>query len=213
MNTNEQRPDETSKGKGGAPGPSPTAGGVPPVPGATDDKPAATPAEASAPGDEQTIAALKEQVAALEDRVRRQQADFINETRRIQRQADERVKYAAQPVVEDILGVADALHGAIEGLKDTEHEKRVAEGLHAVERQLLDGLAGHGVARIDAAGKPFDPAFHQAVLEVDSPAAERTVVQVLRPGFTLHGRVVRPAHVIVSRPAPTAAGGAGKPGK
>jgi molecular chaperone GrpE len=48
--------------------------------------------------------------------------------------------------------------------------------------------------------KPFDPAFHEAVMEMESPAAERTVLQVTRPGFTLHGRVVRPAHVVVSRP-------------
>ena len=125
--------------------------------------------------------------------------------RRIQRQADERVRYAAQPVVEDLLGVVDALHGAIEGLKDSEHERRVAEGLRLVERQLLDGLARHGVARIEAVGKPFDPTVHEAVLEMPGPAAERTVLQVVRPGFTLHGRVVRPAHVIVSKPAAPAA--------
>lgn len=150
---------------------------------------------------------LKATIASLEDRVRRQQAEFMNDMRRVQRQSDERVRFAAQPVVEDILGVADALHGAIDGLRDSEHERRVAEGLLAVERQLLDGLARHGVSRIDAVGKPFDPSFHQAVLEMESPAAERTVLQVVRPGFLLHGRVVRPAHVIVSRPP------AGPPGK
>src|SRR5262249_24242732 len=150
---------------------------------------------------------LKATIANLEDRLRRQQADFVNDLRRVQRQADERVRYAAQPVVEDILGVADALHGAIEGLKDSEHEKRVAEALLMVDRQPLDGLSRHGVQRIDAAGKPFDPAFHQAILEVESPAKERVVLQVVRPGFTLHGRVVRPAHVIVSKPA---GGGASK---
>ena len=189
-----------------------------------DDADAAKPAQDDAPppakegaapaSDADTVAALRAQVAALEDRVRRQQADFLNDVRRVQRQADERVKFAAQPVVEDILGVADALHGAIEGLKDSEHERRVADGLHAVERNLLDGLARHGVARIDAAGKPFDPAFHHAILQVDSPSPEGTVVQVVRPGFTLHGRVVRPVDVIVSRgaaagakaPKPDAAG-------
>ena len=145
------------------------------------------------------VAALEAKVAALEDRLQRQQADFLNDVRRIQRMSDERAKYAVQPVVEGLLGVADALHGAIEGLSDSEHEKRVAEGLRMVERELLDVLGRHGVQRIDAMNKPFDPAVHQAVMEVDSPSPERTVLQVTRPGFTLHGRVVRPAHVVVAK--------------
>ena len=119
--------------------------------------------------------------------------------------------FAVQPVVSDLLGVADALHGAIEGLKDSEHERRVAEGLKLVERELTEVLGRHGVARIDALGKPFDTALHEAILEIESDAPERTVVQVTRPGFTLHGRVVRPAAVIVSKakakevPPPSAA--------
>jgi molecular chaperone GrpE len=143
--------------------------------------------------------ALRAQVAALEDRVRRQQAEFVNDVRRIQRQADARLRYASEPVVRDLLGVVDALHAAVEGLRETEHEKRVAEGLGHVERQLIDALARHGVARIDALGKPFDPAVHEAVMETEAPGPARTVLQVTRPGFTLHGRVVRPASVIVSK--------------
>jgi molecular chaperone GrpE len=146
------------------------------------------------------VAELRAKVASLEDRLRRQQADFLNDVRRLQRAADERVKYAVQPVVEGLLGVADALHGAIDGLSDSEHEKRVAEGLRLVEKELLEVLGRHGVARIDAMNKPFDPAVHEAVMEMESPAAERTVLQVTRPGFTLHGRVVRPAHVVVAKP-------------
>jgi molecular chaperone GrpE len=145
------------------------------------------------------VAELEAKVAALEDRLRRQQADFLNDVRRIQRLSDERARFAVQPVVEDLLGVADALHGAIEGLSDSEHEKRVGEGLRMVERELLDVLGRHGVARIDAMNKPFDPAVHEAVMEMDGPSPERTVLQVTRPGFTLHGRVVRPAHVVVSK--------------
>lgn len=179
---------------------------APPAPEAAAAPGSGAPADAAAPAEPTAeLAAARQALAVAEDRLRRQQAEFVNDVRRIQRQADERVRYAAQPVVEDILGVVDALHGAIEGLKDSEHERRVAEGLRLVERQLLDGLSRHGVARIDAAGKPFDPAVHEAVLEMPSPAAERTVLQVVRPGFTLHGRVVRPAHVIVSKPAAPAA--------
>jgi molecular chaperone GrpE len=190
----------------------PTAPDTPPPPPGEDEAPVPTQDGATAvpapdaPESDATEAA-RAQVTALEDRLRRQQADFLNDVRRIQRQADERVRFAVQPVVTDLLGVADALHGAVEGLKDSEHERRVAEGLRLVERQLLEALSRHGVARIEALHKPFDPAFHEAVMEVEGDGEGRTVVQVTRPGFTLHGRVVRPASVVVSRPKPPAAGG------
>lgn len=197
MTSPDETPGPSAPGAGPTPGEGPAAGA-----GAAGGPPpdAATPPPA---GDD--LAALRATVASLEDRLRRTQAEFVNDLRRVQRQADERVRYAAQPVVEDVLGVADALHRAVEGLKDTEHERRVADGLKMVERQLIDGLARHGVARIDAVGKPFDPAQHEAILEVESPAAARTVLQVVRPGFTLHGRLVRAAHVIVSKPAASSA--------
>ena len=172
----------------------------------SDSGPAVAPvAEASAPPvstPESELAVAKATIAALEDRIRRQQAEFVNDMRRIQRQADERVKFAVQPLVSELLGVIDALHGAIEGLKDGEHEKRVAEGLRLVEKELFEVLGRQGVARIDAIGKPFDPAVHEAVVQIDSPGPPNTVLQVTRPGFTLNGRLVRAAHVIVSKGEP-----------
>ena len=161
-----------------------------------------TPASGAVSAAEAELAALKATVASLEAKIVHQQAEFLNDMRRIQRQAEERVKFAAQPVVEDVLGVADALHGAIEGLRDSEHEQRVAEGLRNVERQLVDALSKHGIQRVDALGKTFDPALHQAVVEIESPSPARTVLQVVRPGFLLHGRLVRPAHVVVSKGKP-----------
>lgn len=175
---------------------------APPSPADAGPAPAAAPpaaAPAAREGPESELAAAKALVATLEDRIRRQQAEFVNDTRRIQRQADERAKYAVQPVVSDLLGVVDALHSAIEGLKEGEHERRVADGLRLIEKELLEVLGRHGVAKIDAIGKPFDPAVHEAMLEIEHEGPARTVLQVMRQGFTLHGRVVRAAHVIVSR--------------
>lgn len=170
----------------------------PPEPSDRAPEPPAEGAHATTPAVSEADA-LKAQVAALEDRLRRQQADFVNDSRRMQRQADERVKYAAQAVVEDLLGVADALHGAIEGLRDTEHERRVGEGLRMVERQLMEGLGKHGLTKLEALGKTFDPTVHEAILHMPSPGPEGLVLSIVRPGFLLHGRLVRPAHVVVSR--------------
>ena len=178
-----------------------------PAPGAPPDSAEVPAQEAPAPPETSEAVALPDEAEtwkakhdAVEDKRKREQAEFVNEVRRIGRQADERVRFSVQSVVTDLLPVTDAIHGAIEGLKDTEHEKRVAEGLRMVEKELLEILGRHGVQRIDALHKPFDPAVHEAILEMESPGAALTVLQVIRPGFTLHGRVVRPAHVIVSRP-------------
>lgn len=181
--TPQPAPEKAQPEQAGTPSATPTGAPAPETPPASDE-----------------AAALKAQVAALEDRILRQQAEFANQVRQIRRTGEESVRYAAQPLLSDLLGVVDALHNAIEGLKDSEHERRVADGLRLVERELLEVLRRHGVEKVDAAGKPFDPQMHEAISEVESASAERLVVQVLSPGFTLHGRLVRAARVIVSRP-------------
>ncbi len=176
----------------------------PAAPVGTPTPAGAPPAEPPPAPDEGTV--LKAQIAALEDRLLRQQAEFANQVRQIRRTGEDAVRYAAQPLLSDLLGVVDALHNAIEGLKDTEHERRVAEGLRLVERELLEVLRRHGVERVDAAGKAFDPQLHEAISEIEAGGAERTVLQVLSPGFTLHGRLVRAARVVVNRPKAPAPG-------
>jgi molecular chaperone GrpE len=190
------RDDPDPSAPGTAPGASPTEGGFVPPQGVDE-----------VAGLREELEAARAALADAQDRIKREQADFVNDRRRVERQAEDRVRYAVQSVVTDLLPVTDALHGAIEGLRDTEHERRVGEGLRMVEKELLDVLGRHGVERIDALNKPFDPNRHEALLEMESPSRARTVLQVVRPGFTLHGRVVRPAHVVVSKPPSTAAEG------
>jgi molecular chaperone GrpE len=73
------------------------------------------------------------------------------------------------------------------------------------ERELLSVFERNGVAKIDAAGKPFDPALHQAVAQVEAPdKAPGSVVQVFQPGYTIHGRLLREAMVTVAKGAPAA---------
>jgi molecular chaperone GrpE len=146
--------------------------------------------------------AARAALAEANDRLKREQAQFVNDRRRIERLAEDRARFAISAVVTDLLPVVDAIHSAIEGLGEGEREGAVATGLAMVERQLLDALRRHGIERMEALDRPFDPTHHEAVLEREEARhPERTVVQVVRPGFTLHGRVVRPAHVVVSRGA------------
>ena len=164
------------------------------------------PASDEVSGHEDPLAAAETRIAELEDRMRRQEAEFVNETRRIRRQSKEQGKYAAERVVLDLLPVLDALHSAKEGLVDSEEALRVREGLDLVDRQLESVLQRHAIQEIEALDTPFDPNRHEAMLMVDDPSRPaQTVCQVMRPGYTLHGRVVRPAQVMVSQGGPPAA--------
>lgn len=141
----------------------------------------------------------------FEERLKRALAEFRNETQRIARQADERRKFAVEGLAGELLPVFDALHSAREGLiaaGEGQALDAVRQGLDLVEKDLLKVLGRHGIERIEASGEPFDPALHEALFVVDDPTLEpSTVAQTLRPGFTLNGRVVRPAHVSVTRAA------------
>ena len=153
------------------------------------------------------LEASEQRVAELEDRLKRQEAEFLNETRRIRKQSDEQGRFAIERVVVDLLPVMDALDSAANALGDSEEDRRVREGLDLVEAELARALSRYGVERIDALGQPFDPALHQAMMMVDDPTRPaQTVSQVMRHGFTLHGRVVRPAEVLVVKGAPRADG-------
>ena len=96
-------------------------------------------------------------------------------------------------MIEDLLPVLDAFARAVKAHDDPAYEE-YRKGLELIHRQLWDILARNGLERIQAAGKPFDPHFHQAIERVESRAPGRTVVDVLQDGFLLHGRVLRPEH-------------------
>ena len=76
----------------------------------------------------------------------------------------------------------------------------VVEGLELILKSLIDGLKRHQVVQLDPKGEPFDPQFHQAMTMVPNPEVEpNTVIDVFQKGYTLHGRLVRPAMVVVSK--------------
>jgi molecular chaperone GrpE len=154
--------------------------------------------------DLEALQARAAEAALLAEKLKRVEAAFVNEAKRIRRQAEEDRKYAIESVLVDMLPVLDALQGARGALGEGAAAQAMREGLGLVERQLDALFQRHGVAAIEPLGKPFDPARHQAMLVVERADHEpSTVCEVLRPGYELHGRVVRPAEVAVTRaPAP-----------
>jgi molecular chaperone GrpE len=142
---------------------------------------------------------LTDELAAANDRYLRLQAEMQNLRNRTSREiADER-KYAALPVLRDLLPVLDNIGRAIEAAEKAGEAENLLAGFQLVRQQLDTVLAGHGCEPISPEGEPFDPNFHQAILQqpsADVPANH--VSMVTQTGYKLHDRVVRPAQVIVS---------------
>jgi molecular chaperone GrpE len=134
------------------------------------------------------------------DHLRRLQAEFENYRKRVRRETDELRLRAAEGVVESLLPVLDNMSRALEAAQRHEEGQLVA-GLQLVAGQLDDVLASHGLAEAPAeAGDPFDPTVHEAIMTQPSDDHdEGTVLQVLERGYLLHGRLLRPAKVVVAR--------------
>ncbi len=134
------------------------------------------------------------------DHLQRLQAEFDNYRKRVQRDGEAARLRAAEVVVESLLPVVDNLARALEAA-DQHDQGQLTEGLQLVAEQLRSALAAHGLEELEVAvGMQFDPAVHEAVLTQESESEEEgTVVQVLERGYLLHGRLLRPAKVIVAR--------------
>ena len=130
---------------------------------------------------------------------RRTQAEFENYQKRVRRDMDAERRYAAQPVISDLLPALDNLERALQSATTDPAAAKLVEGIKLVHKQWLDTLAKHGVTPIEAVGQPFDPNMHEAIMQ--QPSADyppMTVMQTVRTGYQLHERILRPAQVIVS---------------
>jgi molecular chaperone GrpE len=128
----------------------------------------------------------------------RRQADFENIRKRLERERHEEGKRGVHRLIEDTLPVLDGFERALAAHKDPAYEE-YRKGFELIYKQLWEVLSRHGVERIDAEGKQFDPNFHQAIERVEThDHADGAVVDVLQQGYMFHGRVLRPATVRVA---------------
>jgi molecular chaperone GrpE len=166
---------------------------------------------ASGGGEEGTALELKQ----TQDRLLRLQADFENFRRRSTKERLEVSQYGHQNLVKDLLGTVDNLERAIghargSGVADLE---TLLHGVELVQKELLTILGKHGVVRIEAVGKIFDPAIHEAMAQAPDGSVEpNTVVEELQKGYQLRDRLLRPSRVIVAR-VPAEAETAGEAGQ
>jgi molecular chaperone GrpE len=171
--------------------PQPAAGAA-----GSDEASSAEPAPAGSLDD------LTAEIAALKDQVLRSQAEAENTRRRAARDVENAHKFALEKFAGELLPVIDSLEKGLEATADagSEEAEAIREGVVLSLKLFLDVLEKSGVSQVDPVGQPFDPQLHEAMAMVESPDAEPgSVLDVMQKGYTLNGRLIRAAMVVVSK--------------
>jgi len=158
----------------------------------------------AAPSLEEQLAAAKAEAASHYDRYVRAIADHENFRKRVAREKDELRQYAASRVLEDLLPALDNLGlGLSAADQPNATVKSLKEGVAMVQTQLKSTLEQHGLKEINPVGQTFNAHQHEALAQQPSAeVAEGIVLNVIRVGYSLNGRLLRPASVVVSSGAP-----------
>jgi molecular chaperone GrpE len=178
-------------------------------------EPQATTAPSAEPATQAEAALLaaldtaQREAADLKDKLLRTLADMENLRRRTEREVADSRAYGVTSFARDVLAVADNMHRALEAVDPAAREaadpkiKALIEGVELTERELHKSLEKNGVRKFSPLGEKFDPNFHQAMFEMQSPdLPPGSVGQVFQAGYMIGDRVLRPAMVGVVKAAP-----------
>lgn len=161
------------------------------------------------------VQVLQEKLTAAEveskakyDQLLRLAAEFENYKKRAAREVEDLRKYSNETLLRELLTVVDNLERAIDSGNDNVNSNTcVLEGVKMTLREILKIFDKFGVKPIESAGKPFDPTFHQAMLQEEAIGRpENTVLKEMQRGYMIHDRLLRPAMVVVSKAAASSNG-------
>ncbi|GGE87190.1 nucleotide exchange factor GrpE [Pseudoalteromonas sp. Hal040] len=149
------------------------------------------------------LEAAKQTINDQKDSVVRAAADVENMRRRAAQDVEKAHKFALEKFANELLPVIDNLERAIEfSDKENEQLKPVLEGIEMTVKSFNDAVAKFGVEIVNPQGEQFNPEFHQAMsIQPSNDVAPNTVLAVMQKGYTLNGRLLRPAMVMVSKEA------------
>ncbi len=143
---------------------------------------------------------VQAQVKALEDEKVRLQAEIQNMRKRHERDISHAHKFAVERCVQDLIPVIDSLAQGIDSADSAENREALVEGMNLTLKLLIESLSKHGVEEVDPQGQAFDPGQHEAMsMQAIEGQDSGTVLNVFQKGYTLNGRVIRPARVIVAK--------------
>ncbi len=150
------------------------------------------------------LGAAQEEIAQLKDQMLRVQADAQNVRRRAEQDVEKAHKFGQEKFSRELLSVLDNLERALAATPESEETLALREGVDMTLQGFLSTLTKFNVEAIDPQGEAFNPEFHQAMaMQENEEFAPNTVMAVMQKGYSLHGRLLRPAMVMVSKGAPS----------
>lgn len=148
-----------------------------------------------------TLKEALDRLADAEDKLLRIQAEMQNLRRRTEQDIERAHKFGQERFSSELLVVMDNLERALNAASEHDDEvvKAIHEGVNLTLKSFVDCFAKFNIEEVDPMGEPFDPALHQAMsIQENGEVEPNTVIAVMQKGYTLHGRVLRPAMVVVS---------------
>ncbi len=146
------------------------------------------------------LAAAQDEISSLKDQMLRTVADSQNTKRRAEQDVTKAHKFGTEKFASEMLPIVDSLTMALQNPANDEATKALHDGVEMTLNMFIKALEKFNVVQIDPQGETFDPALHQAMSMVDGgEAAANSVVAVMQKGFTLNGRLLRPAMVMVAK--------------
>ncbi len=151
--------------------------------------------------EDEALIQAHEEIESLKDQLLRTQAETQNLRRRGEKDVENAHKYAAEKFAKELLTVADNMERTLEASNaDGATLESIQEGVNMTLKGFFDTLGKFNLEAVDPHGEPFDPNLHQAMSMVENPEVEpNTVIAVIQKGYTLSGRLLRPAMVMVSK--------------
>ena len=148
----------------------------------------------------ESLEQLQAQLDEAKDAALRAAAEAQNARRRADQDVEKARKFALERMASDLLPIVDNLERALEAASEAAEAVAISEGVDLTLRSFNDVLTKHGIEALNPNGEPFDPQLHQAMTMVPNPDMEpNTVMDVMQKGYTLNGRLLRPAMVVVSK--------------
>ena len=142
---------------------------------------------------------VRDELADCKNKLLRALADFDNYRKRMAVEREQFVQFANENIIADTLPILDGFGRALEAAAKMKAGEEMHKGLALIKKQLEDVLKKHGVTEIEALGKHYDPNFHEAILQKEDKGPEGMILEEMQKGYALHGRVIRPSMVIVSK--------------
>jgi molecular chaperone GrpE len=157
-------------------------------------------------GPKSEIEGLKEKLADKETIIEQEKnkylrllADFDNFKKRIALEQDNLIQFANENLILALLPVLDGFERAIATCRDEKISEEFIKGILLIKRQMEDALKKFGVEPIPSLDKPYDPNIHEAIMQKKSKKPEGIIIEEVQKGFTIHGKVIKPSMVIISK--------------